>query len=407
ETLNFVKQTLDVIALKGVYDHIGGGFYRYATDNQWKVPHFEKMLYDNAQLVSLYAEAYTYFREERYKEIMVETLEFINREMTSEEGLFFAAIDADSEKEEGKFYVWSQDELINILADDFDLFADYFNVNEDGLWEENKYVFIRNNFDKDFAEQHTISLDELKLKVSQWKEKLLEERSKRVRPGLDNKALASWNGLMAKAYIDAYKALGNEEYLNKGMKSLEFISDNFMNSSGKLYHSYISGKASIDGFLDDYAHISEAYLALYEVTFNEEHLKVSKQLTDKAIEEFLDEKTGLFYYSKAENLITKLIKTEDGVIPSSNSVMANNLFKLSHYFGEKSYAEMVDKMLAVIRPNMEQYGVSSSNWGQLVLNELKPYYEIVVVGDKAREKALEMYKKYIPNAVFAGSTTES
>ncbi len=407
ETLNFVRQTLDVIALKGVYDHIGGGFYRYATDNEWKVPHFEKMLYDNAQLVSLYSDAYSYFGEERYKEIVIETLQFIDREMTSEDGLFYAAIDADSEKEEGKFYVWSEEELKNILVDDFDLFADYFNVNEQGLWEENKYVFIRDSFDADFAEQNDITLDELKTKVASWKEKLLDVRNKRIKPGLDTKALASWNGLMAKAYVDAYKVLGNEEYLNKATKALDFISANFMNSSGKLYHSYISGEASIDGFLDDYAHIAEAYLALYEVTFNEDYLNASRKLTDKAIEEFFDEKTGLFYYSKAENLITKLIKTEDGVIPSSNSVMANNLFKLSHYFGEKSYAEMVDRMLAVIRPNMEQYGGSSSNWGQLVLNELKPYYEIVVVGDKAPEKALEMYKKYIPNAVFAGSTKES
>src|SRR5690606_14234331 len=233
ETLEFVKKTLDLIALKGVYDHIGGGFYRYATDNQWKVPHFEKMLYDNAQLVSLYAEAYSYFGEERYKEIVIETLKFIAREMTSEEGLFYAAIDADSEKEEGKFYVWSLEELKNILADDFDLFADYFNVNDEGLWEENKYVFIRDSFDENFAKQHTISTDELKAKVVLWKEKLLEVRNKRVRPGLDTKALASWNGLMAKAYVDAYKVSGNQEYLIKATKALDFISGNFMNSSGK------------------------------------------------------------------------------------------------------------------------------------------------------------------------------
>src|SRR5690606_18078366 len=196
----------------------------------------------------------------------------IDREMTSEDGLFYAAIDADSEKEEGKFYVWSEEELKNILVDDFDLFADYFNVNEQGLWEENKYVFIRDSFDADFAEQNDITLDELKTKVASWKEKLLDVRNKRIKPGLDTKALASWNGLMAKAYVDAYKVLGNEEYLNNATEALDFISANFMNSSGKLYHSYISGSASIEGFLDDYAHIAEAYLALYEVTFNEDYL---------------------------------------------------------------------------------------------------------------------------------------
>ena len=407
ETLNFVKTTLDAMALRGVYDHIGGGFYRYSTDAEWKVPHFEKMLYDNAQLVSLYAEAYTYFKDELYKEIVIQTLEFIDREMTSDEGLFYSALDADSDKEEGKYYVWSQEELKTILGEDFNLFAEYFNVNDYGLWEENKYVFNRKISKDAFIKSHELTLEELNTKIKEWDDKLLLERKKRVRPGLDSKALASWNGLMIKGYVDAYKAFGEVTYLQKAEKTMRFINNNFNADEGKIYHSYISGKANIDGFLDDYTNIAEAAIALYEVTFNEEYLITAKQLTDKAVQLFLDENTNLFFYSKSENLISQLIKVEDGALPASNSIMANNLFKLSHYFGDEKYATMADEMLLIIKSDMEQYGGGYSNWGQLVLSRLKPYYEIVMVGKDAKQKASEMYKNYIPNALFAGSVTES
>ena len=407
ETLDFVKTTLDEMALGGIYDHIGGGFFRYSTDNKWKVPHFEKMLYDNAQLVSLYAEAYTYFNDDLYKQVVVQTLEFIEREMTSNEGLFYSALDADSEKEEGKFYVWTQQELKAVLGEDFSLFADYYNVNDYGLWEEGKYVLNRKINKTLFIENHNLKVEELNAKVELWNNKLLQIRSKRLRPGLDSKALASWNGLMIKGYVDAYKVFGDVSYLDKAEKAMHFINQNFKADKGNIFHSYISGKATINGFLDDYTNIAEAAISIYEVTFNEDYLIEAKKLTDKAIQEFLDVSTNLFFYSKNENLISKLIKTEDSAIPSPNSIMANNLFKLAHYFGDKNYAEMADNMLLVIKSDMEQYGGGYSNWGQLVLSELKPYYEIVIVGKNAKQKASEMYKNYVPNAVFAGSTKES
>lgn len=407
ETLSFVKTTLDAMALRGVYDHIGGGFYRYTTDGFWKIPHFEKMLYDNSQLVSLYAEAYTYFKDDLYKEIVIQTLEFIEREMTSEEGLFYAALDADSDGEEGKFYAWTQEELKIVLGEDFNLFADYFNVNEYGLWEEGKYVLNRKITEKVFAEKHSILIDELKAKVTLWKSKLLKERSKRIRPGIDSKALASWNGLMIKGYVDAYKAFGDKEYLNKAEKAMRFIKTNFIKGDGEILHSSISGEVKINGFLDDYAYITKAAISLYEVTFNEDYLATAKQLTDKVVQKFLDENTNLFFYSNGENLISQIIKAEDGVRPASNSVMANNLFKLSHYYGDKTYAEMTDKMLLGVKENIEERGAYYSNWGQLVLSQLKPYYEIVIVGENAEVKASEMYKNYIPNALFAGSVSES
>ncbi|UOB18815.1 thioredoxin domain-containing protein [Abyssalbus ytuae] len=407
ETLEYVKHTLDIIALRGVYDHVGGGFYRYSTDSKWKIPHFEKMLYDNAQLVSMYAKAYSYFGEELYLERIEETLDFIEREMTSPEGLFYTALDADSDGEEGKYYIWTTEELQKILGEDFNLFSGYYSANNNGLWEEGKYVLQQGNLKDDFIQQHSLTPEDFEKKTELWKKVLLEERQKRIKPGLDNKALASWNGLMIKAYVDAYKVSQNESYLKKAERAMSFILDNFIDNEGEIYHSYISGKTSISGFADDYAYIAKACISLYEVTFNTAYLSKAKDLTDKAINLFPDEKTGLFYYSHEENLISGVIKVDDGVIPSPNSVMADNLFKLSHYFDDTSYKERAVKMLLVIRGDMEKYGGSYSNWGQLLLNNLKPFYEIVIVGGGAKEKTLKLYKKYIPNAVFAGSVTDN
>ncbi|MBA2407111.1 MAG: thioredoxin domain-containing protein, partial [Chitinophagales bacterium] len=209
-----VELSLRKMAFGGIYDQIGGGFARYSTDSLWKVPHFEKMLYDNAQLVSLYSEAYQATKEPLYKQVVYETLEWVKREMTNEEGAFYSALDADSESEEGKFYVWTKAELQQILGSDFNLFSDYYNVNRTGYWEHDNYILLRDKTDEEFAKENKMDFSALQKKIEELKVKMLDVREKRVRPGLDDKTLTSWNAMMMRGYADAYMVFGEKEFLD-------------------------------------------------------------------------------------------------------------------------------------------------------------------------------------------------
>ncbi|WP_157624332.1 thioredoxin domain-containing protein, partial [Sunxiuqinia dokdonensis] len=213
ETQDHVENTLDKMAMGGIYDQLGGGFARYSTDTQWKVPHFEKMLYDNAQLLSVYAQAFQKTQKPLYHEVVEQTIEFLKRELLSPENGFYSSLDADSEGEEGKFYVWQKSELQDLLGDDFPLFSDYYQVNETGYWEEGNYILLRKQVDETFAKKHELSLEELKQKISKWHKILLPAREQRIRPGLDDKILTSWNALAISGLVDAYQAFGNAEYL--------------------------------------------------------------------------------------------------------------------------------------------------------------------------------------------------
>ena len=216
---NYVQLTLEKIAFGGIYDQIGGGFARYSTDKLWKVPHFEKMLYDNAQLVSLYSEAYLAYGNPMYQQVVEQSLEFIERELSDKTGAFYSALDADSEGEEGKFYVWKKAELQEIIKDDFALFKKYYNVNTKGYWEHDNYILLKDQGDIEFCNKNELELKSFQKKVKSWNKKLLLKREERTRPGLDDKALTSWNALMCKGYTDAYLSFGNEEYLKKAIKN--------------------------------------------------------------------------------------------------------------------------------------------------------------------------------------------
>ena len=267
EALKAFTTTLDKMANGGIYDHIGGGFARYSTDAIWKVPHFEKMLYDNAQLVSLYANAYQFTKNEHYKTIIIETLEFIEREMTSNEGGFYASLDADSEGVEGKFYVWDKVELDQLLGLDAILIQEYYNVTSAGNWEGANILYTTTN-DPEFAANHNISTQTLHAKLMHAKKKLLQIRDKRIRPALDDKILTSWNALMLKGYVNAYNVLGDEKYLATALKNADFIINNCMDQDGKLNRNFKNGQSTINGFLDDYAFTIGAFIDLYQSTFD-------------------------------------------------------------------------------------------------------------------------------------------
>jgi len=407
-----VTTTLDKMAFGGIYDHLGGGFARYSVDDKWKVPHFEKMLYDNSQLVSLYAQAYQQTKNPLYQSVIEETLEFIKREMTHSKGGFYSSLDADSEGEEGKFYVWTKEEIDQIIGDETkaEIFNDYYEIKASGNWEEHKNILHRKKTVADVTKKHNISEADLKTLLDNAKSTLFKERAKRVRPGLDDKVLTSWNGLMLKGYVDAYRALGNEEYLNIALKNANFLEKTMMQNDGRLNRNYKDGKSVINAFLDDYALLADAFIALYQVTFDEKWLFNANKLADYAIEHFNDEKTGLFNYTSDIDapLIARKKEIADNVIPASNSSFARVLHKLGLYLYDIDKIDRAKSMMHNVAPSVisaEQPNFYS-NWCQLYHELVRPPYEVAIVGDNSKTIRDELMKSYIPHAILLGGTSE-
>ena len=407
--LNHVYLTLHKMAFGGIYDQVGGGFARYSTDSLWKVPHFEKMLYDNAQLVSLYSEAYQATKDPLYRQVVFETLDWVKREMTNTEGAFYSALDADSEGIEGRYYVWTKEELEKILGADFDLFSDYYNVNDIGFWEDKQYILLRKKTDEEIANQHHLALQSLQQKIGSLKQKLLKIREGRVHPGLDDKSLTSWNAMMIRGYTDAYRAFNKQEYLNAALKNANFILVKQYRDDGGLYHSYKNDKSSINGFLEDYGFVIDAFISLYQATFDEEWLRRANKLGEYTFIHFYDERSGMFYFTSDldSSLIVRKMELQDNVIPSSNSVMANNFFMLGNYFDNNKYLEASKQMLNNVKNDIPNWGGSYSNWSLLMMDYVFPFYEIAVVGEDAGRKRRDLDDYFIPNKLFVGSKGES
>ncbi|RFZ94722.1 thioredoxin domain-containing protein [Mucilaginibacter conchicola] len=408
-----VKLTLQKMAYGGIYDHIGGGFARYAVDGVWHVPHFEKMLYDNGQLLSLYAEAYTWNADPLYAEVAEEIISFVKRELTSPQSGFYSALDADSEGKEGKFYIFTQDELADILGDDAPLFNAYYHVTEEGNWEEEQSnVFFRRDDENAIAAQFDITTDELRSRVNAAKQKVLAARSQRIRPGLDNKILASWNGLMLKGLCEAYRTFSKPAYLELALQNAAFISTEMMSGSklARVYNNSLSfgeGRGEAVAFLDDYANVADAFIALYEVTFNEHWLIQAQKLTDYALQHFYNEEGGIFYYTadNDEQLIARKSEIMDGVIPASNSVMARNLKKLGLLFDNDGYHEVSAQLLRNIIPHLAKYGTAYPNWTMLLLDEIFGVNEVAITGPENEAVRREFEQHYLPNKVMLGGET--
>ncbi|WP_306353463.1 thioredoxin domain-containing protein [Flavobacterium sp. '19STA2R22 D10 B1'] len=411
--LEFVNLTLTKMAYGGLFDPIAGGFSRYSVDMKWHVPHFEKMLYDNGQLVSLYASAYKLTQNPLYKEVIDKTLSFIATDLTNELGGFYCALDADSlnkegHLEEGAFYVWTIEELKTLLKGDFDLFSVVFNINEFGYWEHENYVLIQNLPLEIIAETHKIPTLELEQKKKQWEELLYKERAKRSAPRLDDKCLTSWNAIMLKGHVDAYKALQNTHYLEIALRNAHFILDYLWTSEGNLLHNYKGGKSTINGYLEDYCFVIDAFIALYEVTLNEEWLQHAKQLTDYCFEHFHDNSTPFFSFTSDQDdaLIAKHYEIEDNVISASNSVMANNLYKLSIYFENSFYEKTVEQMLESVIPSID-YPSAFANWLQVFLHYSEQSRELAICGQEALGQVHKINSMFLPHVILAGSTKVS
>lgn len=413
ELLDFVNLTLTKMAFGGLFDTVDGGFSRYSVDMKWHVPHFEKMLYDNAQLVSLYADAYKLTKNPLYKEVIVKTLNFVSKELSNNQGGFYSALDADSltenqHLEEGAFYVWKKKDLQALLNEDFELFSQVFNINDFGYWEEGNYILIQKDTLEHITSQNNIELELLQTKKKAWEQLLYNEREKRSKPRLDDKCLTSWNALMLKGFVDAYKALQDENYLKIALQNAEFITQNLWTAEGNLLRNFKNGRSTINAYLEDYALLINGFIALYEVTLNEKWLLNAKQLTDYCFEHFYDEHKKFFAFTSDidEALISKHYETEDNVIPSSNSVMAENLFVLSIYFGNTYYEEIVQEMLQNIIPNID-YPSAFSNWMNVFLNFSEQNKELAVMGKNAKQFCNDVNQKYFPNVILAGAENQS
>ncbi len=410
--LEHVYLTLEKMAFGGLFDTVDGGFSRYSVDMRWHVPHFEKMLYDNGQLVSLYAEAYKLTKNPLYLEIIEKAHQFIQRELTDVDNGFYCALDADSlnregKLEEGAFYVWQKDELQQLLGSDFELFSQIFNINEFGHWEHGNFVLIQNETLDSLATKNNLTTDELSQKKKRWEQTLFEEREKRSKPRLDDKKLTSWNAIMLTGYVDAYKATGNNAYLEAAVRNAEFLTSNLW-TDGKLYRNFKNGRASIDGYLDDHAFLAEAFIALYTATIDEKWLTMAKQLADHCLDHFYEEESGFFTYSSNDSasLISKHYEIEDNVMPASNSVMASVLLKLSVYFSNTHYENVARRMAAHI-VGLIDYPSSFSNWLNLAMDFSEENREIAICGADAKHHLADLNSGYYPNVIIAATEQES
>jgi len=400
--------TLDKMSRGGIYDHLKGGFSRYSVDEQWFAPHFEKMLYDNGQLLSVYAEAYQISGKEQYKDVVYQTVEWLQDEMMNEEGGFYSALDADSEGEEGKFYVWKNSELDKIQCDHLDIIKKYYGVTEDGNWENgNNILHVKETLDE-YAEKHDVNISTLKQALQAFNHQALDMRSKRVRPGLDDKIITGWNALVLSGLIDAYNAFNEPRFLQMAEENYYFL-DNRLIDGNRIKRTFKNGESKIDAYLEDYALVIEALIKLYQATLQKGIIIQAKSLLDYVLGSFFDPDENLFFFTntESEKLIARKKEIFDNVIPASNSIMAHNLYLIGHMFSDSKYIDISAKMVKKVFALIERAPDSLSNWASLYTLLIKPTAEVAVIGVNAKKFSREFSQKFNPNKIIVGSETPS
>jgi uncharacterized protein YyaL (SSP411 family) len=412
ENKDALKQALlsvDKMIDGGIYDQVGGGFARYSTDTEWLVPHFEKMLYDNALLLSVICEAYQITGDKRYKEVIEETIQFIQRELMHAEGGFYAALDADSEGEEGKFYVWNYEEVIDLLQNDAAIFCDFFDIKLNGNWEE-KNILWRKYKEKIFCEEKNISLEELQRIIQDGKKILLKKRNERIRPQTDDKILLGWNALMNTALCKAFAAIGNESFKQLAVDNMQFLLSKFLkNNTAEYFHSWKNNIAKQPAFVDDYAFLIQALIKLQEITGNTNYLEKARIATERVLENFTDPNTNFFFYTNTNQTDVVVRKKEvyDGAQPSGNAVMADNLFRLGLYFDKSDWKEKSIRMINSIGNAIVRYPTSFGSWACTLLEIFIGTNEIVVISEKPQQILTQVLKEYIPHKIIMTSTDGS
>lgn len=399
--------SLDKMMMGGIYDHIGGGFARYSTDKHWQIPHFEKMLYDNALLLDAFTEAYQLTKKKEYANVIKQTINFINNEMTSPEGGFYSAFDADSEGEEGKYYTWSKKEIDDLLGNDSKVFCGIYNITEKGNWDGTNILWITENL-QTATEKFNLKEEDVFKLLERSKDILLESRKKRISPLLDTKVLLSWNALMIKSLCKAYSAFDNELYLEMAKNNLSFIETNFQNLNGTCHHSWNKVLNKQEAFLDDYAALIQAYIFMYQDETKDEYLFKARQLAERVIKDFSDEDNIFFYYTPTYQTDVIIRKKEmyDGATPSGNALMIENLLILSIYFDIGDWKSRAEKALEVIKSTAAKHPVSFSYWSLNLQAFIKGYREIVITGVDYLTALKEIWKEYIPVRVIQASAEE-
>jgi len=392
--------TLQHMAYGGIYDQLGGGFSRYATDNAWRIPHFEKMLYDNGQLLSLYSQAYTVTKKTLYKKIVLETIAFVEREMVDPEGGFYSALDADSEGVEGKFYAWTKKEIEEVLRERAQLFMAHFGITAAGNWEQGANIL----YQKADSSLATAEQASIACAIKQ----LFSVRAQKKHPARDDKMIASWNGMMLQGLLDAYHALGKDHLLALALKNAHFI-EKYLLQGNQLWHSHSKGAPGAPGYLEDYAWVARAFMSLYQVTFEEHWLYTAETLVQYALVHFYDAEAGLFYFVKHSEatLIARQKEIFDHVIPSSNSVICHDLLVLGALLDKKIYTATAKKMLCNMVPQINHAPLYLSNWAVLSMLQLKPIVVVAVVGPACKAWTQAM-RQHVPSGIlFAGTVEKS
>ncbi len=410
EAFKATATTLRNMALGGIYDQLGGGFSRYSTDGYWFAPHFEKMLYDNGQLISLYAHAYKISKNKLYKDVIEETLDFVERELMNERGGFYSSINADSEGEEGRFYVWSEKEIKELLPkEDVSLILSYYQIRTEGNWEENKNILYPVDIKENFARKEDIEFKKWERILKESRQKLFEARKERVSPTVDDKILVSWNAVMMKGYIDAFQALGKKRYLDVAIENANFLTEKMVEEDGHLWRNYKDGQTNIDGLLEDYALLADAYIALYQVTFNKHWLDLADRLLQYVDAHFKDEDNALFFYTseKSERLIARKKEVEDNVLPASNSVLATVFYKLGVYLEKEDYQQVAKAMLENVLKEIPTAVPYFAQWAQLLGICCKDRSEIAILGKGTSEIRKRLQREFFPLSFWMGGEKEN
>ncbi len=406
--LQYVTLSLNKMAHGGIYDQLGGGFARYSTDSRWEVPHFEKMLYDNAQLLQLYSEAYKLTHRPLYKQVVYQTVDFLKRELGSPEGGFYASLDADSDGGEGNFYVWTKKETDSLLGENAALFNAYYSITSSGNWEEGKNVLFAQKELKNIAATFHLTPEDAEAKLAAARLQLFKVRSHRARPKTDTKVLTSWNALTINGLLSAYGTFNDTAFLKMAEKTGNFIRTKRMEADGKLWRAQRNKKEKIPAFLDDYAFTAQAFFDLYRYTFNEQWLQNARQVIRYVQNHFYDKTTGMFWYAAVEGSPAIQPKTEiaDNVIPSSNSAMALVLAQAGVFFENDSYSETARRMMEKVYPALLKNLPYYSNWALLLNGYLYPAQEVVFAGREALNLNRE-FEQHYTTALVAGSTGKS
>lgn len=419
QALLMVDKTMRNMRLGGIYDHLGFGFHRYSTDQKWLVPHFEKMLYDQALLVIAYTEAYQATKNELYKNTVKEILEYVIRDMKSPEGGFYSAEDADSEGEEGKFYLWTLEELRNILKEDADIFFNIYNCEAEGNWIDSMHgkkvgtnILHLQTTLKEYCSKNDLSFSTLEIKIAQAQKQLLEVRNKRIHPHKDDKVLTDWNGLMISAYAKAAQVFDEIKYIEIAESAVKFILKNLTLPNGRLLHRYRNGDADITGNLDDYAFLIAALLDLYETTFAVEFLEKALNLQNDMIKYFWDEEDWGFFFiaSDSEKLLVRQKEIYDGAIPSGNSVALLNLVRLYRFTGRTDFEEIASQMIKTFSQPIRTSPSAYTHFLSALDFYLGPSKEILLVGSdehKVKSFVRVINKYFIPNKVTLHKSLES